>query len=133
MVVRLSDRAGGEFRARRLTASWAQDLERHEAAWCLWWPDSASVREGAPGDPAHLMGGDRLALLAWLVRHTSFGHFLFVDDEVLWQHVENLAPGRQRHRFCGIDGSPHVVPGDLAVLAGHRHDTATVEALDMWA
>ncbi len=57
--------------------------------------------------------------------------FLLVDDEVLRQHVEDLAAGRQRHGARRVDGAPHVVARDLAVLAGHRDHAAAVEALDV--
>ena len=56
---------------------------------------------------------------------------LLVDDEVLRQHVQDLAAGRQRHRLGGVDRPPHVVAGDLAILAGHRDHAAAVEPLDV--
>src|ERR687895_605963 len=49
-----------------------------------------------------------------------------VDDEVLRQDVQDLASGRQGHRLRRVDRTPHIVPGDLAVLPGHRDDAATV-------
>ena len=58
---------------------------------------------------------------------------LLVDDEVLRQHVQNLAPGRQRHGLGRVDRPPHVVARDLAVLAGHGDHAAAVEALDVRA
>ena len=58
---------------------------------------------------------------------------LLVDDEVLRQHVQNLAAGRQRHRLGGVDRAAHVLAGDLAVLAGHRDHAAAVEPLDVRA
>src|SRR5262245_30899759 len=33
---------------------------------------------------------------------------LFVHDEVLGEHVENLATRWQRHGFCGVDGAADV-------------------------
>src|SRR5215470_7485060 len=56
---------------------------------------------------------------------------LLIHHEVLREHVEDLAPGRQCDCFCGVDGSPHVVAGDLTVLPRDGYDAATVEALDM--
>ena len=56
---------------------------------------------------------------------------LLVDHEVLREHVENLAPRWQRHGLRGVDRAPHVVPRDLAVLAGDRNHAAAVESLDM--
>ena len=58
---------------------------------------------------------------------------LLVDDEVLRQHVEDLAAGRQRHGPRRVDRAAHVVAGDLAVLAGDRDHAAAVEALDVRA
>ena len=58
---------------------------------------------------------------------------LFVDDEVLRQHVQDLAAGRQRHGLRRLDRAPHVVARDLAALAGHGDDAAAVEALDVRA
>ena len=58
---------------------------------------------------------------------------LLVDDEVLRQHVEDLAAGRQRHRLGGVDRAPHVLARDLAVLAGDGDHAAAVEALDVRA
>ena len=58
---------------------------------------------------------------------------LLVDDEVLRQHVQHLAAGRQRHRARGVERAPHVLARDLAVLAGHGHHAAAVEALDVGA
>ena len=58
---------------------------------------------------------------------------LLVDDEVLRQHVQDLAAGRQRHRLGRVDRPAHVVAGDLAVLAGDGDDAAAVEALDVRA
>ena len=43
---------------------------------------------------------------------------LLVDHEVLRQHVQDLAAGRQRHRLGRVDRAAHVVARDLAVLAG---------------
>ena len=56
---------------------------------------------------------------------------LLVDDEVLRQHVQDFAAGRQRHRLRGVDRAPHVLAGDLAVLAGDGNHAAAVEALDV--
>ncbi len=56
---------------------------------------------------------------------------LLVDDEVLRQHVQDLAAGGQRHGPGGVEGAAHVLARDLAVLAGHGHDAAAVEALDV--
>ena len=56
---------------------------------------------------------------------------LLVDDEVLRQHVQDLAAGRQRHGLGRVDRAAHVLAGDLAVLAGDRDDAAAVEALDV--
>ena len=58
---------------------------------------------------------------------------LLVDDEILRQHVEDLAADRQRHRARRVDGAPHVVARHFPVLAGDRDDTAAVEALDVRA
>ena len=58
---------------------------------------------------------------------------LLVDDEVLRQHVQDLAAARQRHRLGGVDRAPHVLARDLAVLAGDRDDAAAVERLDVRA
>ena len=58
---------------------------------------------------------------------------LLVDDEVLRQHVEDLAAARQRDGLGGVDRAAHVLARDLAVLAGHRHDAAAVERLDVRA
>ena len=58
---------------------------------------------------------------------------LLVDDEVLRQHVQDLAPGRQRHRARRVNRAPHVVARHLAVLAGDGDDAAAVEALDVRA
>ena len=52
---------------------------------------------------------------------------LLVDDEVLRQHVQDLAAARQRHRLGRVDRAPHVLARDLAVLAGDRDDAAAVE------
>ena len=56
---------------------------------------------------------------------------LLVDDEVLRQHVQDLAAGRQRHGLGRVDRPPHVVARDLAVLAGDGDHAAAVEALDV--
>src|SRR5262249_31871462 len=48
---------------------------------------------------------------------------LLVDDEVLREHVNDLAAGRQRHRLGGIDRATHVLARDFAGLAGHSDDT----------
>ena len=56
---------------------------------------------------------------------------LLVDHEVLRQHVQDLAPCRQRHRLRRVDRAPHVVARDLAVLAGDRDHAAAVESLDV--
>ena len=58
---------------------------------------------------------------------------LLVDDEVLRQHVQDLAAGRQRHGLRRIDRAPHVLARDLAVLAGDGDHAAAVEALDVRA
>ena len=58
---------------------------------------------------------------------------LLVDDEVLRQHVQDLAAGRQRHRLGGVDRAAHVLARDLAVLAGDRDHAAAVESLDVRA
>ena len=58
---------------------------------------------------------------------------LLVDDEVLRQHVQDLAAGRQRHRLGRVDRAPDVLARDLAVLAGHRDHAAAVEPLDVRA
>ena len=58
---------------------------------------------------------------------------LVVDDEVLGQDVDDLAPARQADGARRVDGPAHVVARDLPVLAGHRHDAAAVEALDVRA
>ena len=58
---------------------------------------------------------------------------LLVDDEVLRQHVQDLAAARQRDRLGRVDGAPHVLARDLAVLAGDRDDAAAVERLDVRA
>ena len=59
--------------------------------------------------------------------------FLLVDDEVLRQHVQDLAARRERDRPRRVNRAPHVVARHLAVLAGDRHDAAAVEALDVRA
>ena len=56
-----------------------------------------------------------------------------VDHEVLRQHVEDLAAAGQADGPGRVDGAPHVVARDLAVLAGHRDHAAAVEALDVRA
>ena len=58
---------------------------------------------------------------------------LVVDHEILRQHVQNLASGRQRHGLRGVDRAPHVVARDLAVLARDRDDAAAVEPFDVRA
>ena len=58
---------------------------------------------------------------------------LVVNNEVLGQDMQNLATGGQCHAFRGVDGATHVFPRDLAVLPGHRHDTPTVERLEVSA
>ncbi len=63
--------------------------------------------------------------------HRRANAVLVIDDEVLRQHVENLAPGRKGHGLGGVDGAPHVVAGDFAVLARDRDDPAAVEAFDV--
>ena len=56
---------------------------------------------------------------------------LFVDDEILREHVQDLAARRQRHRFRRVDGSPDVLARDLAVLARDGNHAAAVESLDV--
>ncbi len=56
---------------------------------------------------------------------------LLVDDEVLGQDVQDLAPGRQRHGLGRIDRPSHVLAGDLAVLAGDGNHATAVEPLDV--
>jgi hypothetical protein len=56
---------------------------------------------------------------------------LLVDDEVLRQHVQDLAAGRQADGLGGVDRPPHVVARDLAGLAGDGDHPAAVEALDV--
>ena len=58
---------------------------------------------------------------------------LLVDDEVLRQHVQNLASGRQADGLGRLDRPPHVVARDLAALAGDGDDAAAVEPLDVRA
>ncbi len=58
---------------------------------------------------------------------------LVVDDEVLRQHVEDLAPARQRHGARGVDGALDVLARDLAVAAGDGDDAPAVERLDVRA
>ena len=58
---------------------------------------------------------------------------LLVDDEVLRQDVQDLAAARQRDRLGRVDRAPDVLARDLPVLAGHRHDAAAVEGLDVRA
>ena len=58
---------------------------------------------------------------------------LVVDDEVLRQHVEDLAPAGQRDGARGVDGALDVLARDLAVAAGDRDDAAAVEGLDVRA
>src|SRR5207247_5419831 len=58
---------------------------------------------------------------------------LLVDDEVLRQHVQDFASGRQRYRLGGIDRAADVLARDLAILARDRDDAAAVEALDVRA
>ncbi len=65
--------------------------------------------------------------------HRRADAVLVVDDEVLRQHVQNLASRRQGNRLGGIDRAPHVVAGNLAVLARDRDDAAAVESLDVRA
>src|SRR5918994_224110 len=52
---------------------------------------------------------------------------LFVDDEVLRQHVQDLPAVRQRNSLRRIDCTPHVVARDLPALARHGNDAAAVE------
>ncbi len=58
---------------------------------------------------------------------------LFVDDEVLRQHVKDLAPGRERDCARGVDRAPHVVAGHFAVFARDGDHAAAVEAFDVRA
>jgi len=56
---------------------------------------------------------------------------LLVDDEILGQHVQDFPAGGKRHRLRRVNRTPHVVAGDLAVLAGDGNDTAAVEPFDV--
>ena len=58
---------------------------------------------------------------------------LLVDDEVLRQHVQDLATGRQADRLGRLDRPPHVIARDLAALARNGNHAAAVEALDVGA
>ena len=58
---------------------------------------------------------------------------LVVDDEVLRQHVQDLAAARQRHRPRGVDRALHVLARDLAVAPGDGDHAAAVERLDVRA
>ena len=58
---------------------------------------------------------------------------LLVHDEVLRQHVHDLAAARQRDGARGVDGAAHVLARDLAVLPRHGDHAAAVEALDVRA
>ena len=56
---------------------------------------------------------------------------LLVHDEVLRQHVQDLAARRQRHRLGRFDRAADILARDLPVLAGDRDDAAAVEPLDV--
>src|SRR6185369_13211310 len=58
---------------------------------------------------------------------------LFVDHEVLRQHVDDFAAGRQRHGLGGIDRATHILARDLARFAGDGDHTAAVEAVHVRA
>jgi len=83
-------------------AAWTQDLARHAAGWCLWQAGVGPVREAASGTAApQLHGGDQLAILAWLTQHSTFGTFLFIDDDAYLAvdafHLESGALGEHYH------------------------------------
>ena len=65
--------------------------------------------------------------------HRIVDAVLFIDHEILGQHVQDLASARQADRASRLDGPPHVVARDFPVLAGDRHDTPAVEAFDVGA
>ena len=56
---------------------------------------------------------------------------LLVDDEVLRQHVQDLAAARQRDGLGRVDRAADVLARDLAVLAGDRDHAPAVERLDV--
>src|SRR5205823_4507324 len=56
---------------------------------------------------------------------------LVVHHEILRQHVQNFAAGRQRDGFRRVDRAPHIVSRNLPVFARHRDHAAAVEPFDM--
>ena len=56
---------------------------------------------------------------------------LVVDDELLGDDVDDVAVRGDGDGLGLVDDAPHVLAGDLAVLAGDGDDAAAVEALDV--
>ena len=98
----------------------------HRDAGAVHAGDDVLRRRGAAGDDVHV---DLEARAGHPDRRADA--VLLVDDEVLRQHVQDLAAARQRHRLGGVDRAPHVLARDLAVLPGDRDDAAAVERLDV--
>jgi len=82
----------------------------------------------APGDDVHL-GLEPHAAHADRVLDAV----LVVDDELLRDHVDDLAVHRDGDRLGGLDDAFHVGGRDLVVLARDRDDAAAVDAADVVA
>ena len=104
------------------------DRFRYVRAGAVHAGDDVLRRALAAGDDVHVHLQPRAGHAHW-----SADAILLVDDEVLGQHVEDLASRRQRHRLRCVDRAAHVLAGDLAILAGDGDHAAAVESLDVRA
>ena len=117
LVLRQHRLAGGQLLDDRLG---------HRDAGAVHARDDVLRRALAAGDDVHVDFETRAGH-----PHRRADAVLLVDDEILRQHVQDFAAGRQRHRLGGVDGAPHVFLRDLPVLPGDGDHAPAVEPLDV--
>lgn len=89
----------------RISQGWGADLLGASIPWLLWrdLPGPASLLAPAPHEPPHQVRANGLmALLAWLLGSSDFGHVLLVDDDVeLAVDAWRLLSGGPAHHYHG--------------------------------